>query len=204
VSFLDLPQGERRQLIEQLRLALAYYANPETYANMFLMCDPPCGDVAYDDADLVAGRTPGAKPGQIARAAVAYAHERLGLGSPNWQEMPFEVDREFLASLGIDLIQRYDPPPPPQPQPGDEDYVERTECCGLELWEAKPFEAPADGVLPDQCPLCASPVYVGPYDDEPTDARKTYLCGANARACGHLTYPGFNFGQNCRYFQSLR
>ena len=57
--------------IERLKTALEFYADPETYAAIAFLPDPPCGDFCKDFSDDHGhDLLPGFRPGKRARAAL--------------------------------------------------------------------------------------------------------------------------------------
>ncbi len=60
-----------RKVIERLREALEFYADPDTYFAWAFMGDPPCGDFGKDFSDAVdSSGLEKCKPGKRARAVL--------------------------------------------------------------------------------------------------------------------------------------
>jgi hypothetical protein len=60
-------------MVERLRAALEFYADPESYAGIGFFPDPPCGDFADDFSDDHGNEEfPGHRPGKRARTALSH------------------------------------------------------------------------------------------------------------------------------------
>lgn len=66
---------------DELRRALEFYADPDSWVGVMLMADPPCGDIADDtsEATTSCGSLTRAFPGKMARQALAAIERRRSI-----------------------------------------------------------------------------------------------------------------------------
>lgn len=189
----------QHQRIDLMARALEYYASPSTWANTFLWCDSPCGDLPYDVMDLVSGLTPGYKPGQLARAAVDAYRIHAKQPAVDWHAHHVRDLTGLLDALDINESARYahtqqkDDPNQQCCDIADEAHVERFDPSSVES-------------LLDGCPRCGADVHESELADfVPSQERAEYVCGAEAFACGHLHYTGWGEGRVvCAHLAALR
>lgn len=214
-AFAALDDAERDRVAAAAMHGLFYYADPDHYYACSLIKIPSAetgGDIRHDYGDEVSGNGGSIKPGQVARETLNTLFESGGSERLDWNQQQFETDPDLLAEMGIDIVARRDMLVAEAEARELEEYeakeaarasdpnFERYECCGstseyavgsklvmvLDPEGRDDFDGNPRYNMPSGCPRCESPIPGGGPSRQPYT--QDYLCGGNARSCGHVSY----------------